>query len=60
LARWFDWSKWVAISSFPPTSNPNFSFMGEVGKNLVTKTWLSKIFLRSHILCVGGTALPNN
>jgi len=26
LARWFDWSRWVAVCS------PSFSLMGELGK----------------------------
>ncbi len=33
LARYFDWSKWVAISSIPCTCSPSFTFMGGVGKN---------------------------
>jgi hypothetical protein len=35
LARSFDWSKWVAISSLQRTCSPSFSFMDEFGKKLV-------------------------
>jgi hypothetical protein len=31
LARWFDWSKWVAISSLPPVCSLNFNFISGVG-----------------------------
>ncbi len=58
LGRWFDWSKWVAVSSsLPPDCNPNFSFMDGVGKKWVTKTWMWEIFLQGHILGIGGDAL---
>jgi hypothetical protein len=49
----FYWSIWVAISGLPPTCSPSFSFMGGVGKKLVTKTWMWEIFLQGHILSVG-------
>jgi len=32
LARSFDWSRWVAISSLPTICSPSFSSMGGVGK----------------------------
>jgi hypothetical protein len=32
LARWFDWSRRVAISSLRPFAVPVLVFMGEVGK----------------------------
>jgi len=44
LGRWFDWFKWVASSSLPPTCSPNFSFRGGVGKKLITKTSMSEYF----------------
>jgi hypothetical protein len=34
LARWFDWSRWVAISSLPSICSPSFSFIGGVGKKI--------------------------
>jgi hypothetical protein len=34
LARWFDWSMWVAISSLPSICSPGFSFIGGVGKQI--------------------------
>jgi len=52
LARWFDWSKWVAISSLPPTCN--FSCMGGVEKKLVTNTSrpesLSQTYIPSELI----------
>jgi hypothetical protein len=44
-----DWSRWFAISSLPPICSPNFSFMGEVGKQLVTQNLdVRNIFEGSH------------
>jgi hypothetical protein len=53
----FDWSKWFAISSLPPTCSPSFSFMGGVGQKLVTKTWMWEIFCKVTYLSVGQDAL---
>ncbi len=58
---WLDslnWFKWDAIQSLSPICNPNFSFMGGVGKkkNLLNfKLGYEKYF--AHILSVGGDAL---
>ncbi len=38
-------------------SLPRFSFMGGVGKRIITKTWMSEIFLQGGVLRVGGDAL---
>ncbi len=32
LARQFDWSKWVAISSLPPICTPSSTLMGGIGE----------------------------
>jgi hypothetical protein len=57
LAILFHWSKWVGISSLPPTCRPCFSFMGGFGKKLVTKTWMWEIFLQGHIESIAGDTL---
>jgi hypothetical protein len=34
LARWFNWSRWVAIRRLPSIYSPSFSFIGGVGKKI--------------------------
>jgi hypothetical protein len=54
LARKFDWSKWTATSSLPPTCNPSFSLMVGLEKRLVTKKHLDvrETLLQGHRVSV--------
>jgi hypothetical protein len=56
LARTFDWSRWVAISSLQSLCSPSFSFKSEVGKKRTTQLGNEKSYLQGHILSSIGYA----
>jgi hypothetical protein len=47
----------VSSSSLPPSCSPSFSFIGGVGKKLVTKTWMWETCVQGHILSIGEDVL---
>ncbi len=57
LANHNDWSRWFALSSFPPIWSHSFSFMGGIGKKVNNYTWVWEIFLQLHALSTTEDAL---
>jgi hypothetical protein len=54
LAKYFDWSRWAAITSLPPILRSQFLW---VRLEKSTQTWMWEIFLEGHILSTVGDAL---
>jgi hypothetical protein len=59
LARLFDWSRWVAISSVPLRMESQLQFY-RWGWKKVTKTWSWEMFFQGYIPSTSGDALSTS